>query len=101
MGRREVVVALLELFQVLLEGLAVLFVHKAILDVDFIEEANHVLGLVLGIVDFFDAVENNYQDDLMGHDARVLQKIPITLLDALYCRLQHVLCLRVHAHAYR
>lgn len=85
--------------QVLFQGLAVLFVPKAILEVDLIEIADHIFGLVLGVVDLLDAVEDDSEDDLVGHDARILQEVLIALLDALYGRFQHVLWLGVHADA--
>lgn len=72
---------------------------ESIFDIDLIEEGDHIFSLILGVVNFFNAVEDNTQDNLMGHDASIIQKISITLLNTLYCRLQHVLWLTVHTYA--
>lgn len=59
---------------------------EAIFDVNFIEEGDHIFSLIFRVVDFFDAIEDDCEDDFVGHNAGVLQKIAVALLDAFYCR---------------
>lgn len=59
---------------------------EAIFDVNFIEEGDHIFCLIFRVVDFFDAIEDDCEDDFVGHNAGVLQKIAVALLDAFYCR---------------
>lgn len=97
----EIEISLLQFPQVLFEGLSILFVPEAVLEVDLIEIGYHILGLILAVVDLFDAVEDDSHDDLVGHDAGVVEEVLVALLDALYCRFQHVLRLGVDADADR
>lgn len=74
---------------------------EPVLEVYLVEVADHVLGLILGVVDLLDAVEDDRHDDFMRHDASALQKVLVALLDALDGGLQHVLGLAVDADADR
>ena len=55
-----------QLFQVLIQRLPIGFVNETIFNVDFIEEANHVFGLIFGGIEFLYSIEDHRQDDLMG-----------------------------------
>ena len=79
----EVEVALFQLLEVLFQRLAVLLLPEPVLYIDFVEVGDHVLGLVLRVVDLFDAVENYCEDYFVRQDAGVVQKVAIALLDAL------------------
>ena len=92
---------MLQLPQILLKGLSILFVAETVLEIDLIEIGDHILGLILAVVDLFDAVEDDSHDDLVGHDAGVVEEVLVALLDALYCGFQHVLRLGVDADADR
>lgn len=55
---------------------------EAVFEIDLVEVTDHVLGLVLGIVYFLDTVEDDGEDDLVGHYACALQEVLVALLDA-------------------
>ena len=74
---------------------------KSILDVDFVEEGDHIFGLVFGGIEVFNAIKDDYYYDLVGHDACIIEEVLVALLDALYGCLQHVLRLTVHADTNR
>ena len=99
LGAAQVVVLLFQIFEVFVDGLAVGFLHKSILDIDLFEEGDHVLGLVVGVIDFFDSVENNGNYYFVWKYPRLLDKGLVALLDALDSVLQHVFGLAVHADA--
>ena len=74
---------------------------KSILDVDFVEEGDHIFGLVFGGIEVFNAIKDDYYDDLMRHYACLVEEVFVALLDPLYGRLQHVFWLTVHADTNR
>lgn len=74
---------------------------EAVFDVDLVEVGNHVLSLVFGVINFFDAVENDGEDDFVGQDACVVQEVAVALLDAFDGGLEHVFGLTVDADADR
>lgn len=78
----EVEVLLLEFLQILFKTFSIRFVCKSILNVDFIKKRYHVMRLVLFIVDLFNTVEDHNHDNLVRHDASLLQKVLVTLLNA-------------------
>ncbi len=57
---------------------------KTILDIDLVEEGYHVLSLIFRRVEMFNPIENSHNYDLVRHDARLLKKFFVTLLDPLY-----------------
>lgn len=57
---------------------------KAVFEVDFIEVADHVFGLVFGVIDFLNAVEDNSHDDFVRHDSCVVKEVFVAFLDAFY-----------------
>ena len=74
---------------------------EAIFDIDFIKKGDHVFCLVLGVIQMLNSVKDDNNNNLMRHDACILQKFLVALLNPLYRCLQHVLGFAIHAHAYR
>lgn len=74
---------------------------KPVLQVELVEVTDHVIRLLLTVVDLLDPVEDHHQDDLVRHDARLLVEVLVALLNPFYGRFQHVFRLAIHAHAYR
>lgn len=72
---------------------------KAILQVNLIEVADHILSLILWVIDLLNAIEDDYENDLMRHDACVIEEVFIAFLDAFDGGLQHVLWFWVYADA--
>lgn len=97
----EIEVAFLEFLQVLFQSLPVLLMPEPVLEIYLVEVADHVLGLVLRVIDLLDSVEDNRHDDFMRHDASALQEVLVALLDALYGGFEHVFGLAVDADADR
>lgn len=73
---------------------------KPVLQVPLIEVANHVLSLVLAIVDLLNSVEDHHENNLVRHYSCLLVEVFVALLNSLYRRLQHVLWLTVDAYTY-
>lgn len=61
-----------------------MFVSEAIFYVDLVEKRYHIFCLVFGVVYLFNAVEDNTEYNFMRHNASIVQKIAIALLNALY-----------------
>ena len=91
---------LLHLFDVLLHRLTIGLVPKPILQVPFVEVAYHILRLVLAAIYLLDSIEDNDEDNFMGHDPCSLVEMLVALLDALNGGLKHVLWLTIDANAY-
>ena len=72
---------------------------EPIFDINFVEERNHILGLIFGVIYLFNTIEYHAENNLMRHDTSIIQKIPITLLNALNSRFQHMFRLTVHTNA--
>lgn len=70
--------------------------RKAVLDIYFCEVRDHIFGLVFGVVDFFDSVEDDNHDDLMRHDSGIIEEVTVAFLYALDGGLKHVLGLTVY-----
>lgn len=64
---------------------------KTVLQVELVEITDHIFSLVFGIVDFFNAIKDDNHDDLVRHDACLLIKVLIALLNAFNCRFEHCL----------
>jgi len=90
---------LTELTEVFLHTLPVGLVPKTVLQIELVEVANHIFGLILAIVHLFNAIEHHNQYNFVGHDACLLIEVFVALLYALDRCLQHGLRLAVDAYA--
>lgn len=70
---------------------------KTILQIDLIEIRDHIFSLIFRIIDFFDSVKDDNENNFMWHDSGIVQKVLIALLNTLYSRFKHMLWLTVHA----
>lgn len=74
---------LFDFAQEIIEGHGVSALPKTVFDVDFAEERDHILSLVLRGIQVLYPIKNNHHDDLVRHDACLLQEVLVALLDAL------------------
>ena len=72
---------------------------EAILDIDFVEEGDHILGLIFRVVDLFNAIEDDCENNLMRHNPSIIKKIAVTLLDTFDRRFKHMFGLTIDTHA--
>ena len=91
--------ASLGFFQKLIQRQRIRSRSETIFDINFVEEGNHVLSLVFGVIEMFYSIKNNDHNDLMRTNSSFLQKLFIALLDAFNCRFKHMFLLAEYANA--
>lgn len=70
---------------------------EAIFDVNFVEERDHVFGLILGVIQVLYTIENDHDYYLVRHNTSLVQKLLVALLDSLNGSFEHMLRLTVNA----
>jgi hypothetical protein len=71
---------------------------ESVLDVDFGEVADHVLGLIFGVIDLLYSVKYYDEYYFVRHDTCFLQKVFIALLNTFNGRFQHMLRFTIHTY---